>query len=207
MEYNWDWGQEKGTTEDKMAGWHHWLDGRESEWTLGVGDGQGGLASWDSWGHKESDMTEQLNWTELIINMAQVVKNLPPCRRSRFNPCTRKILWRKKWIPIPGFLRGEFHRQRSLASYSLCSHKESNMTEWLTLSLFSFIVGLQICVSFTCTTKWYIYIYMCVYIYVYIYTYTHIPIYTTIYNQQGPTIPHTYSTLCSIITYIGDESL
>ena len=47
------------------AGWHHWLDGRESEWTPGVGDGQGGLACCDSWGHKESDMTERLNWAEL----------------------------------------------------------------------------------------------------------------------------------------------
>ena len=61
-----DWGQEeKGTTEDKMAGWHHWLDGREFEWTLGDGDGQGGLACCHSWGRKESDMTEWLNWTEL----------------------------------------------------------------------------------------------------------------------------------------------
>ena len=51
--------------EDEMAGWHHWLDGQEFEWTLGVGDGQGGLACCDSWGGKESDMTEQLNWTEL----------------------------------------------------------------------------------------------------------------------------------------------
>ena len=60
-----DWGQvEKGTTEDEMAGWHHWLDGRESEWTPGVGDGQGGLACCDSWGRKESDTTERLNWTE-----------------------------------------------------------------------------------------------------------------------------------------------
>ena len=60
-----DWGQEeKGMTEDEMAGWHHWLDGRESEWTPGVGDGQGGLAFCDSWGGKESDMTEWLNWTE-----------------------------------------------------------------------------------------------------------------------------------------------
>ena len=61
-----DWGQEeKGTTEDEMAGWHQRLDGREFEWTPGVGDGQGGLACCDSWGHKESDTTEQLNWTEL----------------------------------------------------------------------------------------------------------------------------------------------
>ena len=47
-----------------MAGWHHRLDGHEFEWTPGVGDGQGGLASCDSWGRKESDMTERLNWTE-----------------------------------------------------------------------------------------------------------------------------------------------
>ena len=61
-----DWGQEeKGMTEDKMAGWHHWLDGCEFEWTLGVGDGQGGLACCNSWGRKESDTTERLNWTEL----------------------------------------------------------------------------------------------------------------------------------------------
>ena len=61
-----DWGQEeKGTTEDKMAGWHHRLDGHEFEWTLGVGDGQRGLACYDSWGCKESDMTEWLNWIEL----------------------------------------------------------------------------------------------------------------------------------------------
>ena len=60
-----DWVQEeKGTTEDEMAEWYHRLDGREFEWTLGVGDGQGGLACCDSWGRKESDMTEQLNWTE-----------------------------------------------------------------------------------------------------------------------------------------------
>ena len=61
-----DWGQEeKGTTEDEMAGWHHWLDGRESEWTPGVGDGQGGLTCCDSWGHKESDTTERLIWSDL----------------------------------------------------------------------------------------------------------------------------------------------
>ena len=74
-----DWEQEeKGTTEDEMAGWHHRLDGPEFEWTPGVGDGQGGLVccdSWgrdgqgglvccDSWGRKESYTTERLNWTE-----------------------------------------------------------------------------------------------------------------------------------------------
>ena len=56
-----DWRQEKGSTEDKMVGWHHRLNGHESEWTPGVGDGQGGLACCDSWGPKESDTTERLN--------------------------------------------------------------------------------------------------------------------------------------------------
>ena len=58
-----DWGQEeKGMTEAEMAGWHHQLDGHESEWTLWVGDGQGSLACCDSWGRKELDMTDWLNW-------------------------------------------------------------------------------------------------------------------------------------------------
>ena len=60
-----DWGQEeKGMTEDEMVGWHHWLDGHEFEHAPGVGDGQGNLACCGSWGHKESDTTEQLNWTD-----------------------------------------------------------------------------------------------------------------------------------------------
>ena len=72
-----DWGQEeKGMTEDEMAGWYHGLDGRKSEWTPGVGDGQGGLACCDSWGLKESYTTERLNWTELNWS----------CRLSNSNP-------------------------------------------------------------------------------------------------------------------------
>ena len=65
-----DWGQEeKGTTEDEMAGWHHWLNGQEFGWTPGVCDGQGGLVCCDSWGRKESDTTERLNWTELKVQL------------------------------------------------------------------------------------------------------------------------------------------
>ena len=61
-----DWGQkEKGTTEDEMTEWYHWLDGRESEWIPGVGDGQGGLVCCDWLGCKEADMTEWRKWTEL----------------------------------------------------------------------------------------------------------------------------------------------
>jgi len=60
-----DWGQEeKGMTEDEMAGWHHWFDGRESEWTPGVGNGLGGLECCCSWSCQELDMTDWLNWTE-----------------------------------------------------------------------------------------------------------------------------------------------
>ena len=62
------WGQEeKGTPEDEMDGWHHWLDGLESPWTPGVCDGQEALACCNSWGRKESDTTEQLNWTNTVL--------------------------------------------------------------------------------------------------------------------------------------------
>ena len=67
-----NWGQEeKGMTEDEMAGWYHQVDGRESEWTPGVGDGQGGLVCYSSWGRKESDTTERMNWTELKQNQSE----------------------------------------------------------------------------------------------------------------------------------------
>ena len=60
-----DWGQEeKGTTEDEMVGWHHRHNGHGFGWTPGVGDGQAGLVYCGSWGHKESDTTEWLNWTK-----------------------------------------------------------------------------------------------------------------------------------------------
>ena len=63
-----DWGQEeKGTTENEIVGWHHWLNGHGFGWTPGVGDRQGGLACCGSWGRKELDMTEWLNWTELNL--------------------------------------------------------------------------------------------------------------------------------------------
>ena len=69
-----DWSQEeKGTTEDKMAGWHYWLDGHQFEQSPGAGDGQASLVCCSPWGRKESDTTEQLNLTEshaMILNWA-----------------------------------------------------------------------------------------------------------------------------------------
>ena len=74
-----DWGEEeKGTTEGKMAGWRHRLNGHGFGWTPGVGDGQGGLACCGSWGRKESDTTERLNWL-----------NHPPDTLIHSHPCSR----------------------------------------------------------------------------------------------------------------------
>ena len=74
-----DWGQEeKGMTEDEMVGWHHWLNGHGFGWTSEAGDGQRGLVCSSSWGRKESDTTEQLNWTKLnteTFNMLYTYKD------------------------------------------------------------------------------------------------------------------------------------
>ena len=76
-----DWGQEeKGTTEDEMVGWHHWLDGHEFEQVLGVGDGQGSLACCSPWGRKELDMTEWLDWTELRFQKRKELSSLSHCQ-------------------------------------------------------------------------------------------------------------------------------
>ena len=92
-----DWRQEeKGMTEDEMAGWYHWLDGHEFEWTPGVVDGREGMACCDSWCHKESDMTERLNWTEL--NWVTNTKTLWVTQLFRINEVSpdslpESILW------------------------------------------------------------------------------------------------------------------
>ena len=65
-----DWmREEKGTTEDEMVGWYHWVNGHEFESTLGVGDGQGGLSCCSPQGRKELNTTERLNWTELMYSV------------------------------------------------------------------------------------------------------------------------------------------
>ena len=92
------WGQEeKGTTENEIVGWHHWLNGHAFGWTLGVCDGQGGLACCDSWDCKESDMTEQLNWAELNAQWTS----------SKFQAITRMRKLRKE-SGIGNFMCPEF---------------------------------------------------------------------------------------------------
>ena len=69
-----DWCKEqKGMAEDEMIDWHHWLNGHEFEQAPGAGDGQGSLACCRAWGHKKSDMTEQLNWTDICIYMYKYI--------------------------------------------------------------------------------------------------------------------------------------
>ena len=86
------WGQEeKGMTEDEMAGWHHWLDGRESEWTPGVGDGQGGLVCCGSWGRKESDTTQRLIWSDLILMDMTHLSFFPWRNNSKHWSCTYSV--------------------------------------------------------------------------------------------------------------------
>ena len=101
-----DWGQEeKGTTEDEMAGWHHWLDGCESEWILGVGDGQRGLACCDSWGRKELDMTEQLNWTKYHGQVVEVHSNHASVEHESW----AEAIYSWNWIgtPLTHFTEGK----------------------------------------------------------------------------------------------------
>ena len=77
-----DWGQkEKGTAEDKMVGSHHWLNGHEFGWTPGTGDGQGGLVCCGSWGRRESDRTERLNWIDGLEKI--IFSFLSPFSNSR----------------------------------------------------------------------------------------------------------------------------
>ena len=102
-----DWGQEeKGMTEDEMAGWHHRLNGRESEWTLGVADGQGGLACCDSWGPKESATTERLNWLKvvcLIWGVRHIAGDTTLKSWSVPGSSSQRLLW-LSWPPFSGFL-------------------------------------------------------------------------------------------------------
>ena len=147
-----DWGQEeKAMTEDEMVGWHHRLNGHGFGWTPGVGDEQGGLVCFGSWGHKESDMTERLNWTELIqvssqdwIKASVFVSNSwrrgnpggasgkeSTCEFNKhgFDSWAGEIPWRRKWQSTPVFLPGKSHRQRSQVGYSQKGCKESDAAE------------------------------------------------------------------------------
>ena len=107
-----------------MAGWHHWLNGHEFEWTPGAGDGQGGLECSDSWGCKESDMTEWLNWTVL---------NLIP-----------KDTWRLKYLVL--------FPEKSLFSWSLWSLSYNNW--WWLRTIESGIRYVQVPIMASMSSHW-----------------------------------------------------
>ena len=84
-----DWRQEeKRMTEDELVGWHHWLNWHEFEQAPGVGDGQGSLACCSSWGCKELDTTEQLNWPKLTL--------------SRHKAQKMTFRWKSSWKGVTG---------------------------------------------------------------------------------------------------------
>ena len=83
----------KGEDRDEMAGWHHWLDGCEFEWTPRDGDGQRGLVCCDSWGRKESDTTERLNWTELMLGERNQIQNIIYRMMSYTWNCSEKQIY------------------------------------------------------------------------------------------------------------------
>ena len=87
-------GRRRRGRQDEMAGWHHWLDGHGFRWTPGVGDGQGGLVCCDSWGRKESDTTERLNWTEKLLILFQVWMEVHAMISSRKDRKMSCILYR-----------------------------------------------------------------------------------------------------------------
>ena len=110
-----------------MAGWHHRLDGQEFEWTPGDGDGQGGLAFWYSWGCKESDTTEWMNWTELMVFL--IISHLDfffDCKtsywRNHFTKPTAAIIMHSPfrmniWIlPVVHFWPIRLNRQERFSS-------------------------------------------------------------------------------------------
>ena len=118
-------------TEDEMVGWHHQLDRHGFRWTLGVGDGQGGLVCCGSWGCKESDTTERQNRTEPVFldfpGGSNGKKNLPAMQET----CVPSLSWEdplKDSNPLQYSCLKNPHVQRNLEGDSPWDHKESEMT-------------------------------------------------------------------------------
>ena len=149
--------EEKAMTEDEMVGWHHRLNGHEFGWTPGVGDGQGGLACYNPWGHKQSDTTEWLNWTDdskryihLYVHssniynsqdMCYVCKSLQSCP-TLCNPmdcsppgsCVHEILWQEYQsglpFPPPGDLPNPGIKPASFTFPALASRFFTSNARW-----------------------------------------------------------------------------
>ena len=114
-----------------MAGWHRWLYGCESQWTPGVGDGQGGLPCCDSWGHKESDTTERLIWSDLI---RALLEHLVGCLQLclHFTSCLHRA-WRPAWHESPDLLRPFLNMCLTLSLHMAFSSPRHTQMLWKAL--------------------------------------------------------------------------
>ena len=120
-------------TEDKMVGWHHRLDGHEFEQAPGIGDEQESLVCCSSWGCKELDMTERLNYYSLV---AQMAKHLPAVRETRVQSLDWEDSLEEEMTTHSGILAWTIPWTEEAGElYSPWGLKESDMTERLILSL------------------------------------------------------------------------
>ena len=132
-----EWGQkEKRMTEDVMVGWHHWLNGCESELTLGVGDVHGGPACCDSWGRKKLDMIEQLNWNEYIWvsfndlheTGAYYTEWSKPERKTPIQ-YTNSYVELRKMVSITLYVRQQKRHRCTEQSFGLCGERPTEGTQ------------------------------------------------------------------------------
>ena len=139
-----DWRWEKETTEDEMVGWHYWWEEHEFEQDLGVGDRQGSLTFFSLWSHKMLGTTEQLSWLT-------VCQDFPGGSISKESACNARDLG---LFPMLGISSAEGHGKpfqycclenphgkRSLVTCSLCGHKESDTTVWLSTHTISQVLS------------------------------------------------------------------
>ena len=117
-----DWGQEekRGMTEDEMVGWHHWLNGHGFGWTLGVGDGQGGLVCCGSWGRRVGhDWVTELNWTELRRSIV-----LKPTKKGKWTPdlpiLSPQMLLRQHESYLRAYLKQFFNLELHVYKLKIC---------------------------------------------------------------------------------------
>ena len=130
--------EEKGMTENEMVGWHHRLDGHEFEQAPGVGDGHGSLACCSPWSHKELDMTERLNWTELNWRTTHL-SLLSLCTVTRELTCTTRVQdITKHSSPIKTFFFNKSHLTVNKRGYLVPSARASTF-HYLFVSIFFFL--------------------------------------------------------------------
>ena len=119
---DWRW-KEKGTTEDEMIGWHHWLNGYEFEQALGVGDGEGSLACCSPWGHKESDTTKRPNLTE-ALETRRLIKIIAKTWFQSWIQNIHNNMLLKHWK-----IRRAYEKEHKAAHFKNVDHRENYLSK------------------------------------------------------------------------------